>query len=404
MMGHIDSKKWMLGLFAAVVGAAGCMMESEPATEDARSSVSVGGKTVWLKTADFGWTGYDEVEDTVWITHDDSSWGGLSDGDEVTIAGSRYAFADWTRSTGNIGVIELEADTGFWRGISTDLAIALFHRNAGSRNRWMPVDCGLLPANERLRRTDLEYYEPKGLMVDLDYREIQAEALDSDGAEWVSFEACGVTESTPEFAAFVFPRYNWGNMEDEYAYTLKAWCDGDSCPAYVGDPTDGSRGGSRSGSRTGSGSTTDCRDPRAGANCTDTRSSRDQRYDSGSGSRDVTRYSWSASSRGSFDIRDDGAACQSITVSDSGDARDAVVSLVGRHDYPAALRVTLGHDRRVVDVPMGRLPESGDFRLDAAAVYGFTGEASGTWKLCVEDTDYRHTDRGQIVSWSVGGR
>lgn len=407
MAGHIDSKKWALGLCAAIAGTSGCMLPTEPATEDARSSVSVGGKSVWLKTADSGWPGQDEIDDTVWITRDDSSWGGLSDGSQVTIAGSRYAFADWTRSYGNVGLIELEASTGFWRGISTNLAIAVFHRSAGSRTRWLPVDCGLLPASDRMRRSDLEYYEPKDLLIDIDYREIQARGLDAGDPEWVSFEMCGVTESRPEFAAFVFPRYNWGNMEDEYRYTLKAWCDGDSCPAYVGDPTDGSRSGSRSGSGSGSGSYTDCRDPRAGANCTDSRA----RRDSGDGSRDdredprdAARMSWSASARDSLEIRDDGVACSSVSVQDDGDARDATLTLSGRHDYPRALRITLGHARRDVEVRIPQLPESGTFRLDALPISGFSGDASGTWKLCVEDTDVRHTDEGEILSWSVGGR
>ena len=403
MVGFDSSKKWSIGLIAAVVGAAGCMVESEPATENARSSVSVGGKSLWLKTADFGWPGDDEIDDTVWVTRDDSSWGGLSDGSQVTIAGSRYAFPDWTRSYGNVGLIELEADLGFWRGISTDLAIAVFHRTAGSRNRWTPVDCGLLAASERTRRTDLEYYEPKNLMIDLDYREIQARAMNTNREEWVSFSACGVTESQPEFAAFVFPRYNMGNMEDEYAYTLKAWCDGDTCPAYVGDPTEAGRNGSRSGS---TGSTIDCRDPRAGANCRDSRDSRDSRdtQDARDPDRNAVRGSWYASSSRAVEIRDNGVACSSVTVDDTGDARDVTITLAGRHDYPRALEITLGHGSRVVDVPVGRLPDRGEFRLSAVAVSGFSGEARGTWKLCVEDVDLRHEDHGQLTSWSVSGR
>jgi len=404
MAGFIDSKKWAFGLCAAVVGSTGCMMPTEPVTEDSGSSVSVGGKSVWLRFFDEAWPGTDEVEETVAITRDDSSWGGFSDGTRVSIAGSRFAFPEWTRSYGNVDLIELEAKTGFWRGISTDLAIALFHRNSGTRNRWLPVDCGLLSASDRMQRTDLEYYEPKDLLIDLDYQEIQARAMNQDDTEWVSFYDCGVTESRPEFAAFVFPRYNFGNMEDEYGYTLEAWCDGGQCPEYEGDPSDGSSSGS--GSRYGSdsryGSGTDCRDPRAGANCTDSRNRRD-----GSGSydsRDSTRMRWSGASRESLIVRDDGVACAAVTVSGSGDASYATLSLSGRHDYPRALRFTLGHARRDVEVRIPNLPESGSFRLDALPVSGFSGDASGTWKLCVEDTDTRHDDDGEILSWTVGGR
>jgi len=406
-----NSKRWALVLLAAVVGSAGCMLEPEATTENSRASVSVGGKSVWLRTDDFGWPGYDEVDETVTILRDDSSWGGFRDGTQVTIAGSRYAFPEWARNYGPIDVIELEADLGFWRGITTDLAIVLFHRNSGTRNRWIPVDCGLLDYSERTRRSDLEYYEPKDLMIDLDYREIQAKAKGGQ-REWVSFEACGVSESRPEFAAFVFPRYNWGNMEDDYGYTLKAWCDGGDCPAYEGDPTESTRGGSRSGYDSrydsyGSGSGMDCRDPRAGANCTDTRNTRDtrdtrdQRY--ADDSRNDGRALWSASSSRTLTVRDDGTACASITVDGDGDARDVTLSLRGTHDYPQSLAFTLGHAGRVVDVPTGRLPDRGSFRLDQLRVSGFSGDASGVWKLCVEDTDLRHRDQGEITSWSVAG-
>lgn len=390
-----------LGLCATLVG--GCMLPAEPATEDSGASVSVGGKTLWISTTDYGWEGYEDVEDTVWVTRDDASWGGFSDGTQVTMEGTRYAFAEWTRNYGTVDVIELEAKVGFWRGISTDLAIALYHRQSGSRTRWLPVDCGLLPDNQRLRRTDLEYYEPKDLLIDLDYQEIQARAMDTDREETVDFYSCGVTESRPEFAAFVFPRYNWGNMEDEYKYTLKAWCDGGDCPEYEGDPTEpynSSRNGSRTDSRYGS--STDCRDPRADRNCANTRDSRDTRDTRDT--RDSTRYAWSASSSGALYVEDDDVACQSISVNSSGDARNVVLTLRGYHDYPRVLEMTLGHNRQVMDVRLDSLPESGDFQLTAAAVYGFTGEARGTWKLCVEDTDTRHTDEGQVTSWTIQGR
>jgi hypothetical protein len=201
-----------------------------------------------------------------------------------------------------------------------------------------------------------------------------------------------VRESTPEFAAFVFPRYNWGNMEDEYRYTLEAWCDGDTCPEYVGDPNDGSRSGRGTDSRYDS--RYDSRDSRY--------SDPDSRYDS----RDTrgTRMSWQESSREVLPIRDDGVACQSITVNGTGDARNATLSLTGWHDYPRALRITIGHSRRDVVVQIPQAPQSGDFRIDALPIYGLTGDASGSWKLCVEDTDTRHSDDGEILSWTVGGR
>jgi subtilisin-like proprotein convertase family protein len=99
---------------------------------------------------------------------------------------------------------------------------------------------------------------------------------------------------------------------------------------------------------------------------------------------------------------DNGQACSSLSVSGSGDAADVKLDLSGVHDYRSVLRATLTHGGVTAEAfPVGTFSNgAGSFSLSAAAIGGFSGSASGTWKLCIVDTD-AYGDTGTLAGWSV---
>lgn len=112
--------------------------------------------------------------------------------------------------------------------------------------------------------------------------------------------------------------------------------------------------------------------------------------------------SWSGSVSPALALVDDGQVCSSLSVSGSGEAAGVKLSLSGVHDYRSVLRATLSHGGVTAEAfPVGTFSNgAGSFSLSAAAISGFSGSASGTWTLCVVDTD-AYGDTGTLAGWSV---
>jgi subtilisin-like proprotein convertase family protein len=111
---------------------------------------------------------------------------------------------------------------------------------------------------------------------------------------------------------------------------------------------------------------------------------------------------WSGSATPNLPTIDNGSACTSLTVASTGDASVAKLDVSGRHDFRSILRGTLAHNGTTVAAfPTATFPTgSGTFAFTGRAVTGLSGDASGTWTLCVVDTD-AFGDTGVLNSWSV---
>jgi subtilisin-like proprotein convertase family protein len=112
---------------------------------------------------------------------------------------------------------------------------------------------------------------------------------------------------------------------------------------------------------------------------------------------------WSGSATPNLPTIDNGSACTSLTVATTGgDSAVAKLDISGRHDFRSILRGTLAHNGTTVAAfPTGTFPTgSGTFSFTGRAVPGLTGDAAGTWTLCIIDTD-AFGDTGTLNTWSV---
>ena len=111
---------------------------------------------------------------------------------------------------------------------------------------------------------------------------------------------------------------------------------------------------------------------------------------------------WSGSASPGMATVDNGEACTSLSVGTSGDASLVQLDLSGTHDYRSILRGTLSHGGITVEAfPTGTFPTgAGTFSLSSRAIAGMSGDASGTWTLCIIDTD-GYSDTGVLNTWSV---
>jgi len=111
---------------------------------------------------------------------------------------------------------------------------------------------------------------------------------------------------------------------------------------------------------------------------------------------------WAASATPNLALVDRGTACSSVTVTAAGNAADAKLDLVGTHTYRSVLRATLAHDGVTAAAFATRtFPSSaGTFTLASKAITGFSGSATGTWTLCITDTD-AYGDSGTLSSFGV---
>lgn len=111
---------------------------------------------------------------------------------------------------------------------------------------------------------------------------------------------------------------------------------------------------------------------------------------------------WAASASPNLATVDNGQACTSVTVSGTGIASAVKLDVSGTHSYRSALRATLSHGGVTKEAfPAGTFPTgSGSFSFTSRAVAGFSGSATGTWTLCVIDTD-AYGDAGALGTWGV---
>jgi subtilisin-like proprotein convertase family protein len=99
---------------------------------------------------------------------------------------------------------------------------------------------------------------------------------------------------------------------------------------------------------------------------------------------------------------DNGQVCSTLTVAGTGNAADIKLDVAGHHDFRSILRGTLSHGGVTVTAfPTNTFPSGpGTFSLTARPVAGFSGSASGSWQLCIIDTD-AFGDTGVLESWGV---
>lgn len=111
---------------------------------------------------------------------------------------------------------------------------------------------------------------------------------------------------------------------------------------------------------------------------------------------------WTASGSPNLATVDNGQACTTLTVSGTGNAADVKLDVGGTHAYRSVLRATLEHGGVTKDAfPTATFATgSGAFSLTGRAVAGFTGSATGTWTLCIVDTD-AYGDAGTLATWSI---
>jgi subtilisin-like proprotein convertase family protein len=113
---------------------------------------------------------------------------------------------------------------------------------------------------------------------------------------------------------------------------------------------------------------------------------------------------WSGSATPNLPTIDNGSACTSLTVPTTAgaDASVAKLDISGRHDFRSILRGTLAHNGVTVEAfPTGTFPTgTGTFSFTNRSVAGLSGDASGTWTLCIVDTD-AFGDTGTLNTWAV---
>jgi len=116
-----------------------------------------------------------------------------------------------------------------------------------------------------------------------------------------------------------------------------------------------------------------------------------------------TVVNWSCSATPNLPTIDNGTVCTTCTVTTTGgDSAVAKLDISGSHDFRSILRGTLAHNGTTVAAfPVGTFPTgAGTFSFTNRSEPGFTGDASGTWTLCIVDTD-AFGDTGVLNTWSV---
>jgi subtilisin-like proprotein convertase family protein len=112
---------------------------------------------------------------------------------------------------------------------------------------------------------------------------------------------------------------------------------------------------------------------------------------------------WSGSATPNIATVDNGTVCTSVNVpTTGGDSSLAKLAISGHHDFCAVLRGTLTHNGVTVQAfPTDTFPaDVCDFSLASLGVPGLSGSSSGTWTLCITDTD-AFGDTGVLNTWAV---
>jgi subtilisin-like proprotein convertase family protein len=117
----------------------------------------------------------------------------------------------------------------------------------------------------------------------------------------------------------------------------------------------------------------------------------------------TTTTHWSGSATPNLPTIDNGSACTNLTVATTGgDSSVAKLDLSGSHAFCSILRGTLAHNGvTVAAFPTGTFPASAcTFSFTNRSVPGLSGDSSGTWTLCIVDTD-AFGDTGVLNTWAV---
>ena len=113
---------------------------------------------------------------------------------------------------------------------------------------------------------------------------------------------------------------------------------------------------------------------------------------------------WSGSATPNLPTIDNSSACTSLTVPSTpgSDSSLAKLDISGRHDFCSILRGTLAHNGTTVTAfPTGTFPAGAcNFSFTGRGVPGLSGDASGTWTICIIDTD-GFGDTGVLNTWAV---
>jgi subtilisin-like proprotein convertase family protein len=113
---------------------------------------------------------------------------------------------------------------------------------------------------------------------------------------------------------------------------------------------------------------------------------------------------WSGSATPNLPTIDNGSACTNLTVASSpgSDSSVAKLDVAGRHDFCSSLRGTLAHNGTTVTAFPTSTFASGacNFAFTGRGVPGLAGDASGTWTVCIIDTD-AFGDTGVLNTWGV---
>jgi hypothetical protein len=85
-----------------------------------------------------------------------------------------------------------------------------------------------------------------------------------------------------------------------------------------------------------------------------------------------------------------------------GDSSLAKLAISGHHAFCSVLSGTLSHNGTTVTAfPTGTFPAGAcNFSFTNRSVPGLSGDASGTWTLCIVDTD-AFGDTGVLNTWAV---
>jgi subtilisin-like proprotein convertase family protein len=116
-----------------------------------------------------------------------------------------------------------------------------------------------------------------------------------------------------------------------------------------------------------------------------------------------TGVHWSGSATPNLPTIDNSMACTSLNVTTAGgDSSVAKLDIAGRHDFCSSLRGTLAHNGvTVAAFPTGTFATGAcNFTFTNRAVPGLSGDSSGTWMLCIVDTD-AFGDTGVLNTWAV---
>jgi Zn-dependent metalloprotease/subtilisin-like proprotein convertase family protein len=118
----------------------------------------------------------------------------------------------------------------------------------------------------------------------------------------------------------------------------------------------------------------------------------------------TTGVTWSGSASPNLATIDNGTACTTLTVptAPGSDSSQAKLDISGHHSFCSILRGTLAHNGVTATAfPTGTFPAAAcNFSFTNRVIPGPSGDASGTWTLCLVDTD-PFGDTGTLDTWSV---